>query len=104
MPDLGFKRERKVHAHRQPKAGFPSSVGKIGEMNVIVGVPGLGQTMTICMLFYVNIIWGGGLAHDCSRKYGTKGLLTRFILSFTYADTDCFDVYAGLIPQNRRSN
>lgn len=75
------------------------------QMNIVIGVPGLGQNdEDIYPLHVINNILGGGLSSRLFQEIREQRGLAYSIYSYhsTYVDAGLFAIYAGTSPNNTR--
>jgi predicted Zn-dependent peptidase len=75
------------------------------QMNIVIGVPGLGQNdEDIYPMHIINNILGGGLSSRLFQEIREQRGLAYSIYSYhsTYVDAGLFAIYAGTSPNNTR--
>ncbi len=98
-----FNRQRFKDVSAEPIGStFRKSLGKDTEqMNLIVGVPGVGQDdKDMYVLHIINNILGGGLSSRLFQEIREQRGLAYSVYSYhsTYMDTGVFAIYAGTSP------
>lgn len=98
-----FTRQRKEDVYQEPQGSTSRKaiVKDTEQMNLILGVPGMGQDdKDVYVLHIINNILGGGLSSRLFQEIREQRGLAYSVYSYhsTYADTGLFAIYAGTSP------